>query len=218
MCMSERDLPERLARYGGDHVTLKRIALTEDQLTGLPSFPASDKKTDKRYGWFVKNFGKRCWELDALDPHDLRARVKREIKKLIEPVAWRRCERINAAEQQSLKHVHVDGALMTVPIMSITERRRVTRMANKMHYATAGARTLFEVAAAASSVFIAALYRADAAQRARCVAYADKRLRSLRLKPPRPTRPPSTKRQAYGAPTSWSSNSGRRRRSGRRRS
>lgn len=89
---------------------------------------------------------------------------------------------------------------MTVPIMSITERRRVSRMANRMHYATAGARTLFEVAAAATSVLIAALYRADAAERARCVEYADKRLRSLRPKPPRlprPPRPPPTKREAW---------------------
>jgi hypothetical protein len=49
-------------------------------LNGLPSFPAADKKTDRRYGWFVKNFGRHCWELDALDPRDLRARVKKEIK------------------------------------------------------------------------------------------------------------------------------------------
>ena len=28
--MSERDLPDRLAKYGGDHVILKRIALTRE--------------------------------------------------------------------------------------------------------------------------------------------------------------------------------------------
>ena len=43
MFMSERDLPERLAKYGGDHVKLKRIALTREQVRGLPSFPAADK-------------------------------------------------------------------------------------------------------------------------------------------------------------------------------
>ena len=26
MCMSERDLPDRLSKYGGDHVSVKRIA------------------------------------------------------------------------------------------------------------------------------------------------------------------------------------------------
>lgn len=111
LCMSERDLPERIARYGGDHVTLKRIALTVDQLSGLPSFSASDKKNDKRYGWFVKNFGDRCWELDALDPNDLRDRVELEIQALIEPVAWNRCAIVNQAEQESLQTILSDWRL-----------------------------------------------------------------------------------------------------------
>jgi hypothetical protein len=72
--MSLRNLPERLSRYGGHHVKLKRIALTQHQLRGLTSFAASDKRKDPRYKWFVQNFGNHCWELDALDPNELRAR------------------------------------------------------------------------------------------------------------------------------------------------
>jgi hypothetical protein len=55
--MSEHDLPGRLAKYGGDHVTLDRIALKREHTHDLPSFPASDKKKDTRYKWFVRNFG-----------------------------------------------------------------------------------------------------------------------------------------------------------------
>jgi hypothetical protein len=40
-----------------------------------------------------------------MDPNDLRACVKKEIRKLIEPAAWKRCETINRAEQESLRHV-----------------------------------------------------------------------------------------------------------------
>ena len=105
LCMSEQDLPGRLSRYGGDHVVLKRIALTKNQLRGLPSFPASDKKKDPRYKWFVKNFGNRCWELDALDPNELRDRVEQEILKHIEPTAWARCKVVERAEQESLRTV-----------------------------------------------------------------------------------------------------------------
>ena len=47
----------------------------------------------------------RYWELDAMDPRDLRECVEREIRKLIEPVAWQRCELVNRAEQQSLKAI-----------------------------------------------------------------------------------------------------------------
>lgn len=105
MWMSEKDLPARFAKYGGDHIEVKRIALLPDHVRGLPSFPASDKKKDPRYPWFVANYGDRCWELDAMDPNDLRACVRREIRKLIEPVAWKRCEVVQKAEQQSLRTI-----------------------------------------------------------------------------------------------------------------
>jgi hypothetical protein len=105
MFMSEVDLPKRLARYDGDHVTVRRIALTRDQVDDLPSFPATDKHKDKRYKWFVANHGHHCWELDAMDPNDLRDCVEEAIRDLIEPTAWRRCEVVNRAEQESLKTI-----------------------------------------------------------------------------------------------------------------
>ena len=103
MWMSEEDLPNRLEKYGGYHVSLRRVALLSEHLIGLPSFPASKKKTDTRYPWFVRNFGKQCCELDAMDPNDLRARVKDAIKQHIEPTAWNRCAVVNRAEQESLR-------------------------------------------------------------------------------------------------------------------
>jgi len=105
MYMSEEDLPNRLSKYDGDHITLRRIALTRKHVSGLSSFPATDKRKDPRYKWFRSRHGDRCWELDAMDPNDLRACVKREIKKLIEPVAWKRCEVVNRAERESLKTI-----------------------------------------------------------------------------------------------------------------
>jgi hypothetical protein len=104
MCMSERDLPARFNKYGGDHVALKRIALTQEH-HDLPSFPASDKKKDPRYKWFVRNYGRRCWELDAMDPNDLRALVENAILDEIEPKAWNRCAVVEKAERESLRHV-----------------------------------------------------------------------------------------------------------------
>jgi hypothetical protein len=103
--MSEIDLPQRLADYGGDHVRLERIALLPEHVTDLPSFPATDKRKDPRYRWFVASHGSRCWELDAMDPNDLRDCVDSAIQELIEPVAWERCVRVNQAEQESLKTI-----------------------------------------------------------------------------------------------------------------
>jgi hypothetical protein len=105
LCMSEHDLPNRLEKYDGEHVLLRRIALCRHQLPGLPSFPASDKKKDPRYRWFVRNFGKQCWELDALDPNDLREIVREAIAAEIEPEAWDRCATVEQAERESLRTV-----------------------------------------------------------------------------------------------------------------
>jgi hypothetical protein len=103
--MSEEDLPTRLSEYGGDHVELTRIALTREQVGALPSFPATDKRKDPRYRWFCVNYGDRCWELDAMDPNDLRDCVEQAIVELIEPEAWERCETVNQAEQESLRTI-----------------------------------------------------------------------------------------------------------------
>jgi hypothetical protein len=101
--MSECDLPSRLKKYGGDHITVKRIALVREQLADLPSFPASDKRKDPRYRWFVDNYGKRCWEIDAMDPNELRDCVEAEILACIKDrAAWQRCEQVNEAERESL--------------------------------------------------------------------------------------------------------------------
>jgi hypothetical protein len=105
MFMSEEDLPTRLTDYGGDHVTLKRIALSREHVNELPSFPATDKRKDPRYKWFHDKYGNRCWELDAMDPNELRDCVEQAIVELIEPVAWKRCEIVNQAEQESLKTI-----------------------------------------------------------------------------------------------------------------
>ena len=105
MYMSEVDLPARFEKYGGTHISLRRIALTRPPVTGLPSFAATDKRRDPRYPWFVRNYGKRCWELDAMDPNDLRDCVENAIFNLIEPVASERCDLINQAEQESLRTI-----------------------------------------------------------------------------------------------------------------
>ena len=111
MCMTDTDLPKRFAEYGGHHVTIERVALLPAQCVDsngvdlLPSFPASDKKDDPRYPWFVRTFGDKAWELDAMDPNDLRALVEEAIKKHIEWEQWERDVQINKAERESLRTV-----------------------------------------------------------------------------------------------------------------
>lgn len=103
--MSEVDLPRRLDEYGAD-VELDRVALTEDDTnSGLPEFAAEEKRRDPRYQWFVHQYGQRCFELDALDPNELRDRVEHAIRSEIDFEAWNRCKAVERAELQSLIQV-----------------------------------------------------------------------------------------------------------------
>ena len=101
MHMSEVDLPERIERYGGA-VEITRIALERSDCARLPSFEAETKRSDPRYGWFKANYGATCWELDAMNPNDLRARVRTAIWNRIDVEAWQHCKRVEDAEKASL--------------------------------------------------------------------------------------------------------------------
>ncbi len=129
MHMSEQDLPRRLASYVTDcelsrteargwaddeiHMLLsetgilfRRIALTPADCRAIGrrlSFAAAEKRSDARHGWFVQRYGRRCWELDAMNPNDLRARVQAAIEAEIEPAAWERYVRAEELEREAIR-------------------------------------------------------------------------------------------------------------------
>jgi hypothetical protein len=99
--MSEVDLPDRLGDYGGN-IDLVRIALLSVDLDDLPSFDADTKRGDTRHAWYVRRYGDRCWELDAMDPNGLRDRVEHMVLANIEMESWKRYALGEEAERQSL--------------------------------------------------------------------------------------------------------------------
>jgi hypothetical protein len=103
--MSERDLPERLVRYGGQH-KLKRIGIVKTDTARLPHFDVATKAGDARYKWFVAKYGRRCWELDAMDPNVLRDRVRKAIVSYIDQPLWQQSLKIEAAEVESMRFYH----------------------------------------------------------------------------------------------------------------
>jgi hypothetical protein len=105
--MSDEDLPKRLAAYGAEPAEFIRLALTAGDVADdeLPAFPATDKHKDPRYAWFVSRHGRRCWEVDALSPVTLRARLEGAICAEIDWPAWERCQLAEAAETSSLRDV-----------------------------------------------------------------------------------------------------------------
>jgi len=101
MHMSAVDLPGRVKKYGGV-VKVTRIALTREDCTeSLPSFALETKAKDTRHDWFKRTHGDRCWELDAMSPSVLRARLEDEIIDRIDPEAWEHCQVTEDAERES---------------------------------------------------------------------------------------------------------------------
>jgi hypothetical protein len=91
--MRESDIPERLKRYGEmvemeAEVDFQVVALTMDQIRrhDLPSIDAKPK--DPRHKQYVKKHGSKCWELDALDPRQLRQILRDAIEPLIDTDTW----------------------------------------------------------------------------------------------------------------------------------
>jgi hypothetical protein len=103
--MSAVDLPERLNRYGAGYYEMFRVALTDEHIAGgnLPSFPAESKQGDARYEWYARDFGQRCWEVDAMNPNDLRSDLRAEIMDLLDVDAWNHMIEIERAERTSME-------------------------------------------------------------------------------------------------------------------
>jgi hypothetical protein len=83
-----RDLGRRLAEYGADHVTVKRIALNKEQVKQYKLPPAPVKLSDARAAKFVERHGNEVWELDALEPDVLQKTIQDEITQHIDGDLW----------------------------------------------------------------------------------------------------------------------------------
>ena len=84
----ERDLSERLERYGAKSFTVQRIALTDDQIKKYRLPPMPVKMSDARADSFLEEHGDRAVELDALDPNLLQTTVRKAIVKNINMRKW----------------------------------------------------------------------------------------------------------------------------------
>jgi hypothetical protein len=122
MDMSERDLPSRLARYGGE-ILLKRLAITADDLPSMSrsglTFDTREKEEearrkhvnpgkkgqDSRRPWFEANYGRTCCELDAMNPNELRRRIEQAILAYIDMAAWNHMVAIEQVECDSLREI-----------------------------------------------------------------------------------------------------------------
>jgi len=100
----ERDLEERLSRYGAGDITVERVALTLEQIQeyNLPPMPA--KTSDPRLAKFIADTGgSDAVELDALEPPVLQELIRNAIDAEIDQEAWEERKQEIADEKQKLK-------------------------------------------------------------------------------------------------------------------
>ena len=100
-----RDISDRLRDFGAD-VTVKRIALTTEQVQQYNPPPNPAKETDTRAAGYIKQHGVYSWELDALDPQVLSDLYRREIEALTDSALDQQRVRAEDADRDKLIAVY----------------------------------------------------------------------------------------------------------------
>jgi len=98
-----RDIKERLEFFGAK-VEINRLALNRDQIDEYNPPPNPAKLTDTRCQKYIKKYGKKSWELDALKPELLAILIETEIDAYIDHGKWQKVEfEINKGKNQLIK-------------------------------------------------------------------------------------------------------------------
>jgi len=83
-----RDIRDRLALLAKFEIEVKRIALNMDQIRKYNPPPNPAKITDSRFSAYARQYGKKSWELDALEPKILVALIQKEVTALRNKDRW----------------------------------------------------------------------------------------------------------------------------------
>ena len=83
-----RDICDRLSMFVGTEIKVMRLALNMNQVEKFKPPPNPAKFTDSRYVAYVASFGKKCWELDALEPTVLEGLIDRAVDAVRDNSKW----------------------------------------------------------------------------------------------------------------------------------
>lgn len=83
-----RDLEDRFARYTSQPITIERVALTFQQVKDYDLVPNPTKTSDTRSRQYIAEYGRNCWELDAIEPTELQWLVKNSIDNHLNLDKW----------------------------------------------------------------------------------------------------------------------------------
>ncbi|MCD8273597.1 MAG: hypothetical protein LUC96_01200 [Alistipes sp.] len=85
-----RDIRERMEEFGRE-VDVRPVALTMEQIRRFNPPPNPAKITDLRAKWYIREYGRTSWELDALPPRELIRLAEEAVEELIDLDLYNRC-------------------------------------------------------------------------------------------------------------------------------
>lgn len=105
-----RDNDTRLELFGnGASIEVKRLALNHDQVLRYNPPPNPAKLTDSRASSYIKKFGDKSWELDALEPRVIDELISSNIEMEIDFDTWE-----SAKNEEKLAKVRLKAAANTL--------------------------------------------------------------------------------------------------------
>ena len=85
-----RDIRERMEEFGRE-VDVRPVALTMEQIRRFNPPPNPAKITDPQAKWYIREYGRTSWELDALPPRELIRLAEEAVEELIDLDLYNRC-------------------------------------------------------------------------------------------------------------------------------
>lgn len=116
----ERDLREKLARYSGRfdcgsppaeeewEFSWQRLGIVQNDFERFGLIPLAVKMKDNRSAAFVRHYGHRCAEIDALAPSELRFRIEQAIRGHIDHEQWTKLQQTEELEKETVRHALIN--------------------------------------------------------------------------------------------------------------
>lgn len=96
-----RDIEERLEEFG-TYVTVHHLGITQEQIKAFNPPPNPAKFSDPRADWYIRNYGKVSWEVDALPPKELLKILENKIISMIDIEKYRSVLKQEEEDKQRL--------------------------------------------------------------------------------------------------------------------
>ncbi len=100
-----RDNQDRLSMFSYNNIQVHRIALNMDQVEELQPPPNPAKITDARATEYIRRFGKKSWELDALPPDYIDKLIDGHLRNLIDIDAFNERKAIEREGQREIQKI-----------------------------------------------------------------------------------------------------------------